>query len=132
MLDAEIYVDWIADMRINDLNAVLQTVRQMVLMQQGETQKDLYLRTLGLAQVQEDEYFGHVNSDDLKLILWDTREADQREKENADRRKNMLDMVDFNHVQHILFTQSCLTDTIVLTRRESTVFISQKILTNFV
>lgn len=68
MLDAEIYVDRIADMRINDMNAVLQAVRQMVLMQQEEKQNDLYLRTLELAQVQEDEYFGHVISDDLKLI----------------------------------------------------------------
>ena len=38
MLDAEIYVDRIADMRISDMNAVLQAVRQMVLMQQGETE----------------------------------------------------------------------------------------------
>ena len=57
MLDAEIYVDRIADMRISDMNAVLQAVRQMVLMQQGETENDLYLRTLELAQIQEDEYF---------------------------------------------------------------------------
>ena len=41
MLDAEIYVDRIADMRISDMNAVLQAVRQMVLMQQGETENDL-------------------------------------------------------------------------------------------
>ena len=57
MLDAEIYVDRIADMRINDMNAVLQAVRQMVLMQQEEKQNDLYLRTLELARCQEDEYF---------------------------------------------------------------------------
>ena len=31
MLDAEIYVDRIADMRINDMNTVLKAVRQMVL-----------------------------------------------------------------------------------------------------
>ena len=66
-------MDRIADMRINDMNAVLQAVRQMVLMQQGETENDLYLRTLELAQIQEDEYFGHVISDDLKLILRDIR-----------------------------------------------------------
>lgn len=60
------------------MNAVLQAVRQMVLMQQGTTQNDLYLRTLELAQVQEDEYFGHVISDDLKLILRDIREAHQK------------------------------------------------------
>lgn len=32
MLDAEIYVDRIADMRVNDMNAVLEAVRQMALM----------------------------------------------------------------------------------------------------
>ena len=72
-------MDRIADMRISDMNAVLQAVRQMVLMQQGETENDLYLRTLELAQIQEDEYFGHVISDDLKLILQDIREAHQND-----------------------------------------------------
>ena len=35
MLDAEIYVDRIADMRVNDMNAVLEAVRQMALMKNG-------------------------------------------------------------------------------------------------
>ena len=34
MLDAEIYVDRIADMRINDMNAMLEAVRKMALMNQ--------------------------------------------------------------------------------------------------
>ena len=92
MLDAEIYVDRIADMRISDMNAVLQAVRQMVLMQQGETENDLYLRTLELAQVQEDEYFGHVISDDLKLILRDIREAHQDDVTTADSHSPALDV----------------------------------------
>lgn len=33
MLDAEIYVDRIADMRVNDMNAVLEAVRQMALIE---------------------------------------------------------------------------------------------------
>ncbi len=32
MPDTEIYVDRIADMRVNDMNAVLEAVRQMALM----------------------------------------------------------------------------------------------------
>ena len=84
MLDSEIYVDRIADMRINDMNAVLQTVRQMVLMQQGETQNDLYLRTLELAQVQENEYFSHVIHKDLTEILRDIREAHKTDMTTAD------------------------------------------------
>lgn len=36
----------------------------------------------------------------------------EREKENADRQKNMLGTVEINHVQHISFTQSRLTDAV--------------------
>ena len=52
MLDAEIFVDRIADMRINDMNAVLEAVRQMLLAKQTAGQDDLYLRTLELTQIQ--------------------------------------------------------------------------------
>ena len=52
MLDAEIYVDRIADMRINDMNAMLEAVRKMALMKQ-DGQDDLSTRTLELAQVRQ-------------------------------------------------------------------------------
>ena len=71
MLDAEIYVDRIADMRINDMNAVLEAVRQMALMKNGGNENDLYLRTLEVAQIREDEYFGSLIAGDLKGILRD-------------------------------------------------------------
>ena len=74
MLDAEIYVDRIADMRVNDMNAVLEAVRQMALMKNGGEENDLHLRTLEVAQIREDEYFGSLIADDLKGILHDIRE----------------------------------------------------------
>ena len=55
MLDAEIYVDRIVDMRITELNAVYESIRQEVIRKKGNDEEDLYLRTLELAQVQEDE-----------------------------------------------------------------------------
>ena len=73
MLDAEIYVDRIADMRVNDMNAVLEAVRQMALMKNGGEENDLHLRTLEVAQIREDEYFGNLIADDLKGILRDIR-----------------------------------------------------------
>ena len=73
MLDAEIYVDLIADMRINDMNAVLEAVRQMALMKNGGNENDLHLRTLEVAQIREDEYFGSLIADELKDILRDIR-----------------------------------------------------------
>lgn len=83
MLDAEIYVDRIADMRINDMNAMLEAVRKMALMKQ-DGQDDLSARTLELAQVREDDYFGHVLANDLKAILRDIREEYSNDTTTAD------------------------------------------------
>ena len=84
MLDAEIYVDRIADMRVNDMNAVLEAVRQMALMKNGGEEKDLHLRTLEVAQIREDEYFGSLIADDLKGILRDIRSEHRPDTMTAD------------------------------------------------
>ena len=84
MLDAEIYVDRIADMRINDMNAVLEAVRQMALMKNGGDANDLYLRTLEVAQIREDEYFGSLIASDLKDILRDIRSEHRPDTMTAD------------------------------------------------
>lgn len=84
MLDAEIYVDRIADMRVNDMNAVLEAVRQMALMKNGGEETDLYLRTLEVAQIREDEYFGSLIADDLKGILLDIRNEHRPDTMTAD------------------------------------------------
>ena len=84
MLDTEIYVDRIADMRVNDMNAVLEAVRQMALMKNGGEENDLYLRTLEVAQIREDEYFGSLIADDLKDILRDIRGQHRPDTMTAD------------------------------------------------
>ncbi len=84
MLDAEIYVDRIADMRVNDMNAVLEAVRQMTLMKNGGEENDLHLRTLEVAQIREDEYFGSLIADDLKGILRDIRNEHRPDTMTAD------------------------------------------------
>ena len=84
MLDAEIYVDRIADMRVNDMNAVLEAVRQMALMKNGGEENDLHLRTLEVAQIREDEYFGSLIAADLKGILRDIREQHRPDTMTAD------------------------------------------------
>lgn len=84
MLDAEIYVDRIADMRVNDMNAVLEAIRQMALMKNGGEENDLHLRTLEVAQIREDKYFGSLIADDLKGILRDIREQHRPDTMTAD------------------------------------------------
>lgn len=85
MLDAEIYVDRIADMRIHDMNAVLEAVRHITLAKHKGEEEDLYLRTLAVAQVQEEEYFGHVVSKDMAAILHDIRDAHKTDSTTADQ-----------------------------------------------
>ncbi len=102
MLDAEIYVDRIADMRVNDMNAVLEAVRQMALMKNGGDENDLYLRTLEVAQIREDEYFGSLIADDLKGILRDIRNEHRPDTMTADEtsiaatvQKQLQEVMDF-------------------------------------
>ena len=84
MVDAEVYVDRIADSRINDMNAMLEAVRQQIIQQCTVEDGDLHTRTLALAQIQTTEYFKQVLSDDLISILSDIREAHKQDATTAD------------------------------------------------
>ena len=84
MLDAEIYVDRIADMRIKDMNTILEATRKMILMEHGENSDDLYLHTLQAAQIQEEAYFGHLVANNLNAILSDIREEHKTDALTAD------------------------------------------------
>ena len=84
LVDMEIYVDRIADMRVNDMNAILRATRQTILEQHDVGEDDLYVRTLELAQVSEDGFFSHVMHDDLDVIARDIRDAHQKDTTTAD------------------------------------------------
>ena len=84
LVDMEIFVDRIADMRVHDMNAVLEATRRTILEKQGADGDDLYVRTLELAQVSEDDYFSHVMHDDLDLIARDIRDRHQADTTTAD------------------------------------------------
>ena len=51
MVDTEIYVDRIAAMREHDMNVVLTEVRKTVMEKHNPGENDLYMRTLGLTQI---------------------------------------------------------------------------------
>lgn len=84
MVDMEIFVDRIADMRIKDTNAVLEATRQQVMEKYNPGENDLYVRTLELAQISEDEYFSHVVHNDMDGIMRDIRDAHQKDTLTAD------------------------------------------------
>lgn len=49
MADIEIVVDRIADMRIQDMNTVLEMARQKVMKEYAPDEMDVYMRTLEVA-----------------------------------------------------------------------------------
>lgn len=94
MIDSEIFVDRIADMRIHDMNVLLEAYRQKILAgHNAAAPDDLYMRTLELAQIQENDYFAHVFSEDLTVILKDIREAHKKDKTTADTDSPALDAI---------------------------------------
>lgn len=84
MVDIEIFVDRIADMRINDMNTVLNATRQQVIEKYNPGENDLYVRTLELAQISENDYFGHVVHEDIDCIMWDIRDAHRKDALTSD------------------------------------------------
>ena len=83
MVDMEIYVDRIASMQIDNLNAYLDTVRQEVSARFHPDGNDLYCRTLELSCISADEYLGDTLRSDLLAILRDIREAHKKDTVTA-------------------------------------------------
>ena len=85
LVDVEIFVDRIADMRVNDMNTMLEATRRTILERNKEVDEDdLHVRTLELAQVNEEDYFSHVMQRDLDVITRDIRDSHQKDKTTAD------------------------------------------------
>ena len=84
MVDMEICIDQIANMRVEQMNLVMEATRQAVLSKYAPGEDDLYMRTLELGQVQESDYYSHVIHDDLDSIVRDIREAHRKDKTTAD------------------------------------------------
>lgn len=94
MVDMEIFIDRIADMRIEQMNLILEATRQTVIRDHAPGENDLYMRTLELGQVQESDFFGHVLHDDLDSIVRDIREAHVKDKTTADPQPTLEDVKD--------------------------------------
>lgn len=92
MMDIEIFVDRIADMRIEQMNMVLETVRQEVIQKYEPGENDVYMRTLELGQVQESDFFSHTIHDDLDSIVRDIREAHVTDRTTAAPRPTLDDI----------------------------------------
>lgn len=70
LVDIEIFVDRIADMRIHDMNALLEANRQQIMEKYNPDENDLYLRTLELAQ----EEFSDADQHSEKVRTFEKRQ----------------------------------------------------------
>ena len=72
-------------MQIQNLNALVDTVRHEIIERYRPGEDDPHLKVLQAAHISDDEYFSHMVLDDLNLIIRDIREAHKKDSES--RRK---------------------------------------------
>ncbi len=100
LADIEIYVDGIANMQIQNLNALVDTVRHEIIERYRPGEDDPYLKVLQAAHVDDDEYFSHMVLDDINTIIRDIRALHKKDSESApqttvaDELKKNLDAVE--------------------------------------
>lgn len=83
LADIEIYVDGIATMQIQNLNALVDTIRHEIIERYRPGEDDPHLKTLQAAHVDDDDYFSHIALDDISAIIRDIREAHKKDSESA-------------------------------------------------
>ena len=75
LADIEIYVDRVASMQVQSLNAYVDVVRQEIIDRYQPGEDDPHLRVLRAAHLDEDEYFSQLVSEDLRRVIQDIRAA---------------------------------------------------------
>ena len=82
MADMEIYVDGVVSTQIRNLNSLLESARTAIL-EKYHPKEDNTLLTLKAAQIDEDEYFARVVSDDVERILKELKQAHSGDQGSA-------------------------------------------------
>ena len=83
LADIEIYVDRVASMQVQSLNAYVDVVRQEIIDRYQPGEDDPHLRVLRAAHLDEDEYFSQLVSEDLRRVIQDIRAAHKGDSEGA-------------------------------------------------
>ena len=80
--DMEIYVDGMVSMQIRNLNALLESVRTSIV-EKYDPKENNTLRILKAAQIDEDEYFARVVSNDVERILTGLKQQHSKDTSSA-------------------------------------------------
>lgn len=84
LADMEIYVNGIAAMQIQNLNAWVDVARSELMEKYNPGENDSTAYLLNAAHIHEGEYFSHRVYEDLRAIMEDIREAHRSRSESAD------------------------------------------------
>ena len=83
LADIEIYVDGIAAIQIQNLNAYINLARGMIEKKYSVDGNDRHLKILNASHINEDEYFSSIVHDDIDSIIRDIKEAHSGDKDSA-------------------------------------------------
>ena len=93
MTDAEIYVDGIATMRFQDINASLEAVRTEIRQKYQPEEEDTTLKALQASQIQEEDYFCQVTHRTWDTILHAIRETHKNDTDSAPDGSNGMKLI---------------------------------------
>ena len=83
LADIEIYIDNIAGMQIQNLNAWIDVVRQELIDKHNPDKDDPTLCVLEAAHIHDDEYFNHLVNEDIDRIIRDLRDKHRKDITSA-------------------------------------------------
>ncbi|MEY8353506.1 hypothetical protein AALB39_09145 [Lachnospiraceae bacterium 54-53] len=83
LADIEIYVDGIASMQVQNLNAYVNLARDTIEEKYRTGEHGRHIRILNAAHINEDEYFRHVVHDDMDGIMQGIKESHRQDRASA-------------------------------------------------
>ncbi len=83
MADIEIYVDGIAAMQIQNLNAWMNVAQTEIIKKYQPEKSDKTMHILDAAQIREGEYFSNRVHDDIDIIIDAIKDAHRSDRESA-------------------------------------------------
>lgn len=83
LADIEIYVDGIAAMQIQNLNAYINLARGMIEKKYSVDGNDRHLNILNASHINEDEYFSSIVHDDIDSIIRDIKKVHSGDRDSA-------------------------------------------------
>lgn len=94
MSDTEIYIDSLAEMQIRNLNSFVALMRNKIRLIDEISDSDHYLQTLKSCEIEENEYFNRLISEDITAIAKDIKKSHRRDTETGDENNPLNDVID--------------------------------------